>query len=40
MLASVMFDLRPIGGHVALFRDLQEETLAAWPRRTRSSWRI
>ncbi|PTX04282.1 DUF294 nucleotidyltransferase-like domain-containing protein [Pararhodobacter aggregans] len=27
MLASVMFDLRPIGGTVALFRDLQEETL-------------
>ncbi|MCA2014077.1 DUF294 nucleotidyltransferase-like domain-containing protein [Cereibacter sphaeroides] len=29
MLASVMFDLRPIGGTTALFRDLQEETLAA-----------
>ena len=29
MLASVMFDLRPIGGHVGLFRDLQAETLAA-----------
>ncbi|PID36889.1 MAG: histidine kinase [Rhodobacterales bacterium] len=29
MLASVMFDLRPIGGHRALFEDLQEETLAA-----------
>jgi CBS domain-containing protein len=29
MLASVMFDLRPIGGSVALFRDLQAETLAA-----------
>ena len=28
MLASVMFDLRPIGGAVSLFRDLQEETLA------------
>lgn len=28
MLASVMFDLRPIGGQVSLFRDLQEETLA------------
>lgn len=28
MLASVMFDLRPIGGHTALFRDLQSETLA------------
>jgi CBS domain-containing protein len=28
MLASVMFDLRPIGGAAALFRDLQEETLA------------
>ena len=27
MLASVMFDLRPIGGTVALFRDLQAETL-------------
>jgi len=27
MLASVMFDLRPIGGHVGLFRDLQAETL-------------
>jgi CBS domain-containing protein len=27
MLASVMFDLRPIGGATALFRDLQEETL-------------
>jgi CBS domain-containing protein len=29
MLASVMFDLRPIGGQEALFADLQEETLAA-----------
>ncbi|MCC5970675.1 MAG: cyclic nucleotide-binding/CBS domain-containing protein [Pararhodobacter sp.] len=29
MLASVMFDLRPIGGTPALFRDLQAETLAA-----------
>ncbi len=28
MLASVMFDLRPIGGTPALFRDLQTETLA------------
>jgi len=28
MLASVMFDLRPIGGDTRLFRDLQEETLA------------
>ncbi len=28
MLASVMFDLRPIGGAVTLFRDLQAETLA------------
>jgi CBS domain-containing protein len=28
MLASVMFDLRPIGGTVSLFEDLQEETLA------------
>lgn len=28
MLASVMFDLRPVGGTVALFRDLQAETLA------------
>ncbi|MFD1911430.1 DUF294 nucleotidyltransferase-like domain-containing protein [Halodurantibacterium flavum] len=28
MLASVMFDLRPIGGSVALYRDLQDETLA------------
>ena len=27
MLASVMFDLRPIGGATALFRDLQAETL-------------
>ena len=27
MLASVMFDLRPIGGAVSLFRDLQAETL-------------
>jgi len=27
MLASVMFDLRPIGGSAALFRDLQAETL-------------
>ncbi|MGO4907272.1 DUF294 nucleotidyltransferase-like domain-containing protein [Pseudorhodobacter sp. W20_MBD10_FR17] len=27
MLASVMFDLRPIGGAVSLFRDLQDETL-------------
>ena len=29
MLASVMFDLRPIGGDVALFRNLQAETLEA-----------
>ncbi len=29
MLASVMFDLRPIGGQVSLFRDLQHETLQA-----------
>jgi CBS domain-containing protein len=29
MLASVMFDLRPIGGQVSLFRDLQTETLEA-----------
>ncbi|MGH1415867.1 MAG: DUF294 nucleotidyltransferase-like domain-containing protein [Pelagimonas sp.] len=29
MLASVMFDLRPIGGAVDLFGDLQEETLKA-----------
>ncbi len=29
MLASVMFDLRPIGGQPALFRDLQAETLEA-----------
>jgi len=29
MLASVMFDLRPIGGQVSLFRALQEETLEA-----------
>ncbi|PVH29665.1 putative nucleotidyltransferase substrate binding domain-containing protein [Pararhodobacter oceanensis] len=29
MLASVMFDLRPIGGHMTLFRDLEEETLTA-----------
>ncbi|MDG4649571.1 putative nucleotidyltransferase substrate binding domain-containing protein [Roseibacterium sp. SDUM158017] len=29
MLASVMFDLRPIGGHFGLFADLQDETLAA-----------
>ena len=28
MLASVMFDLRPIGGDEALFADLQAETLA------------
>jgi CBS domain-containing protein len=28
MLASVMFDLRPIGGKTQLFADLQEETLA------------
>ncbi|MEH7827204.1 DUF294 nucleotidyltransferase-like domain-containing protein [Gemmobacter denitrificans] len=28
MLASVMFDLRPIGGQASLFRDLQIETLA------------
>ncbi|ARE42113.1 putative signal-transduction protein containing cAMP-binding and CBS domain [Rhodovulum sp. P5] len=28
MLASVMFDLRPIGGTTALFADLQAETLA------------
>ncbi|KIC17608.1 DUF294 nucleotidyltransferase-like domain-containing protein [Leisingera sp. ANG-Vp] len=29
MLASVMFDLRPIGGDAAFFEDLQRETLAA-----------
>lgn len=29
MLASVMFDLRPIGGTLSLFSDLQSETLAA-----------
>ncbi|MBQ4822950.1 cyclic nucleotide-binding/CBS domain-containing protein [Leisingera sp. HS039] len=29
MLASVMFDLRPIGGEAALFEDLQQETLKA-----------
>jgi CBS domain-containing protein len=29
MLASVMFDLRPIGGHRHLFDDLQEDTLTA-----------
>ena len=29
MLASVMFDLRPIGGRTALFADLQENTLEA-----------
>jgi len=29
MLASVMFDLRPIGGTEALFADLQDQTLAA-----------
>ena len=29
MLASVMFDLRPIGGAFELFTDLQAETLAA-----------
>jgi len=29
MLASVMFDLRPIGGDTGLFVDLQRETLAA-----------
>ena len=29
MLASVMFDLRPIGGDVSLFSGLQEEVLAA-----------
>jgi CBS domain-containing protein len=29
MLASVMFDLRPIGGTTALFKDLQRETLEA-----------
>ena len=28
MLASVMFDLRPIGGQVSLFRALQDDTLA------------
>jgi CBS domain-containing protein len=27
MLASVMFDLRPIGGQASLFKDLQHETL-------------
>lgn len=29
MLASVMFDLRPIGGTTSLFEDLQEDTLKA-----------
>jgi CBS domain-containing protein len=29
MLASVMFDLRPIGGTTSLFADLQEDTLKA-----------
>ncbi|MES0880562.1 DUF294 nucleotidyltransferase-like domain-containing protein [Roseibium sp. SCP14] len=29
MLSSVMFDLRPIGGHTALFENLQHETLKA-----------
>ncbi|WP_264213841.1 DUF294 nucleotidyltransferase-like domain-containing protein [Leisingera thetidis] len=29
MLASVMFDLRPIGGEARLFADLQQETLKA-----------
>ncbi|SFT78083.1 DUF294 nucleotidyltransferase-like domain-containing protein [Sedimentitalea nanhaiensis] len=29
MLASVMFDLRPIGGDTSLFEQLQQETLAA-----------
>lgn len=29
MLSSVMFDLRPIGGTVSLFKDLQGQTLAA-----------
>ncbi|WP_424980267.1 DUF294 nucleotidyltransferase-like domain-containing protein [Leisingera sp. S232] len=29
LLASVMFDLRPIGGDTSLFADLQQETLAA-----------
>jgi CBS domain-containing protein len=29
MLASVMFDLRPIGGTVSLYQDLQDETLLA-----------
>ena len=29
MLSSVMFDLRPIGGHRPLFEDLQEATLRA-----------
>ncbi len=29
MLASVMFDLRPIGGNFALFEDLQTDTLGA-----------
>jgi CBS domain-containing protein len=29
MLASVMFDLRPIGGHFGLFTHLQQETLEA-----------
>ncbi len=34
MLASVMFDLRPIGGTPALFADLQAETLAAASKNT------
>ncbi|WP_422073727.1 DUF294 nucleotidyltransferase-like domain-containing protein [Tranquillimonas rosea] len=34
MLASVMFDLRPIGGDRSLFESLREETLAAAGRNT------
>ena len=34
MLASVMFDLRPIGGAASLFSDLQEETLTAASKNT------
>lgn len=34
MLASVMFDLRPIGGHLPLYHDLQTDTLLAASKNT------
>ncbi len=40
MLASVMFDLRPIGGAVSLLQDLAGRNAGRWRRKTRSLWPI